>query len=190
MSMPAEIKHTTKGVSLMLINNYTVKGDIAIITIISKFGEHNVLIDRTSLDIVRAYKWRLCPRRDKTGKFYVVRSGATNRRSIYLHRFIIGEKSIEGLEVDHINGNPLDNRRRNLRIATRKQNSCNVTINRSNNKTGYKGVSKWRGKYQAYIFLNGRNKFICYSNDPKTAARAYNREAKRIFGEFANLNKI
>jgi hypothetical protein len=62
-----------------------------------------------------------------------------------------------GLEVDHINMDGLDNRRANLRICTHQENNLNKKISR-NNTSGYKGVSwdKWHKKWRSYISVNGK----------------------------------
>lgn len=79
---------------------------------------------------VAAVRWRLNP------NGYVARRGSRNT-SIYLHREILGLRKGDGLEGDHINGNRLDNRRRNLRVATKAQNQQNVP--------SYQGTSQYRG---------------------------------------------
>jgi len=94
-----------------------------------------------------------------------------------------------GLCVDHINHDTLDNRRQNLRIATRAQNQHNKRINK-NNTSGYKGVS-WSArlnKWQAGIRFKNKNIHIGYYYDPEFAARKYDEKARQLFGEFAFLN--
>ena len=91
--------------------------------------------------------------------------------------------------VDHINGNHLDNRRCNLRIATVSENSQNARI-RYDNSTGFKGVSynKRRSKYRSYINNAGRQLHIGYFDNPEDAARAYDTAARFLYGEFACVN--
>lgn len=106
---------------------------------------------------------------------------------ISMHRFIMNPKKNEF--VDHINGNGLDNRKNNLRICTRSQNTVNSKI-RTDNTTGYKGVSyyKSRNKYEAYINVKGKRTKLGYFTCPKEAAIAYDQMAKLLHGEFARLN--
>lgn len=83
-------------------------------------------------------------------------------------------------KVDHINGNKADNRIRNLRLATDSENAFNVTQPRVNNKTGFLGVvfDKARGKYVAYLRVDGRNRNL---GGFDTAEKAHQRylQAKR-----------
>ena len=96
-----------------------------------------------------------------------------------------------GMDVDHINGNPLDNRKSNLRIVSHQQNCFNRKISR-NNSTGYKGVSLYRpnGKYKAFIKVNYKQIHLGYFTTPEDAADAYNEAALEYFGECAQLNNI
>src|SRR3990167_296143 len=129
---------------------------------------------------VRGY----APRREYfTEKKYHYKS-----RSFRMHRIILNAP--DGYEVDHINGNPLDNRKSNIRICTRQQNMRNVKLS-TKNTSGYKGVS-WSAigkKWMAYIsYGNKKTKYLGYYTDKKDAAYAYDSAAKVMFGEFAKLN--
>lgn len=86
--------------------------------------------------------------------------------------------------IDHINGNPSDNRWANLRPADQSQNSANAR-KRSDNTVGLKGVSAQRGKYRASIVKNGRQKFLGYFATPEEAHAAYVAAARNTFGEYA-----
>lgn len=89
-------------------------------------------------------------------------------------------------EIDHINGNPADNRIANLRLATRTQNVRN-TRRRHDNSSGVKGVY-WIarcGKWRADIRVAGKGKHLGYFNRIEDAAAAYERAAAKHFGEFA-----
>ena len=111
-------------------------------------------------------------------------------RGLSLHCFIMGKPS-DGLEVDHIDGNKLNNQKSNLRIATRSQNAMNVGITKRN-KSGYKGVSwhKCSNKWEVRIRINGKKLHLGLFINKEDAAKAYNDAAKLHHGEFANLNKI
>lgn len=105
-----------------------------------------------------------------------------------LHRVILNAES--KFEVDHINGNGLDNRRSNLRIATRQQNSANrVKGNFENATSAFKGIYK-RGekRWVAQITINNENRHIGSFDNEENAARAYDAAALEAFGEFAKLN--
>lgn len=90
-------------------------------------------------------------------------------------------------EVDHKNGNGLDNRKCNLRIATSSQNKANTKIRRDNT-SGFKGViwHKASNKWMARV----ADKYLGLFRSKYEAAKAYNQKAKEMFGEFARLNEI
>lgn len=145
-------------------------------------------VDDCDYEIVSKFKWRslVC-------KTNIYASGRITRgvgaKSVLMHRFILGLSSKDKIEVDHINGNGLDNRRSNLRPCTRGENSRNLK-KRSDNTSGYKGVC-WtndRKKWIAQIQFNGKHWRIGRFNNKIDAALAYDRVAKEKFGEFAKLN--
>lgn len=90
-------------------------------------------------------------------------------------------------QVDHINGNGLDNRRENLRIATRVQNMAN-SRKRVDNTSGFKGVSKAKrkGKWRARLAVDGKEKTVGYFDNPKDAWDARNILGRELFGDFWN----
>lgn len=102
------------------------------------------IIDKEDFVKVNRYTWRI----SKNG--YVI-----NRQVGYLHRYLLNPPN--SLDVDHINHVKLDNRRSNLRICTRSQNSMNTKIP-SNNTSGVKGVYKCKttGKWATEIKVNGK----------------------------------
>lgn len=103
-----------------------------------------------------------------------------------LHRLVLNAP--KGMEVDHINGDRLDNRRENLRLVTRQQNARNRGANRSN-RSGYKGVSLGHSAWLAYIAISGKNIALGSFKTAEDAAKAYNEAAIKLFGEHARLNK-
>ena len=116
-----------------------------------------------------------------------VMSRASNGKIEQVSRLILNLS--DAFFVDHINGDHLDNRKCNLRIATVKENSRNAGI-RNDNTSGFKGVSffRRRGKYRAYINIDQKQKHLGYFDDPEEAARAYDEAARSYFGEFACVN--
>lgn len=109
----------------------------------------------------------------------------------WLHRTILsrvlGRPLLEGEYVDHENGDGLDNRRSNLRLATPSQNACN-RINRRDNASGFKGVALDGSKWRARIQVSGKTKSIGLFASIIDAAIAYDRAAFQVHGEFANTN--
>ena len=106
-----------------------------------------------------------------------------------MHRFIMNAQ--KGQEVDHIDGNRLNNQRSNLRICSHSQNQMNRAM-AANNTSGFKGVvwDKNVNKWRSEIKINKIKKCSGYFVDKKDAAVAYNNAARKYFGEFARLNII
>jgi len=112
-----------------------------------------ILLDRPDLPHVLQHRWSLSLR---AGRKYVMtqltaRTGK-ERRPLYLHRFLMNPD--EGLEVDHIDGNSLNNCRQNLRIVTRAEQSQNTS---ARGKSGFRNVSqKKNGKWRVLVGCQGR----------------------------------
>lgn len=107
-----------------------------------------------------------------------------------LHREIISKYySIKYLEIDHINNNPLDNRKCNLRIANRRQQAMNTT-KRKNVTSIFKGVSKCKttNRWKVQICSNSKRYWLGRYDDEIEAAKVYDAKAIELFGEFACLN--
>lgn len=157
------------------------------------------LIDDEDFGLVSKFKWhaRRDPGFKREEKFYVeagVYVGKVNGKyktdCVKLHRLIMGLCKGDGLEVDHINGDTLDNRRSNLRICTRKQNCHNMRIKRTNT-SGFVGIDfiPWSKRWRARITLDGgaRKSLGCFPTKEE-AANAYDGAAKLHYKEFAKTN--
>jgi hypothetical protein len=148
------------------------------------------LIDEEDFALVSQYKWWARKSSSKnTVRWYVVRTiRLTDGRWIEqrLHRFLLHPPV--GIDVDHVNGNVLDNRRCNLRLATRSENSRNRHTVRGASK--YLGVffKKQTGRWMAQIVDHGTAIHLGYFDSEVEAALAYDEAASRIHGEFAHLN--
>lgn len=137
------------------------------------------VINQEDYDSAKKHKWHL------TGNY--ARTCLSYGNNLLLHRMIMGAK--KGQQVDHVNGNGLDNRRSNLRICTNLQNSHNQK--KAKNKTSeYKGVSwaKRQKKWMVVIWINKISVFLGYYRNEIFAAGVYDQKAKEAFGEFARLN--
>lgn len=144
-----------------------------------------IYFDEEDKNIVFKHSWYL--QRCGGTKYYVAHGGSKNR--IWLHREII--KPQDNQIVDHINGNPLDNRRLNLRACNTKQNNRNSTIHKDN-KSGFKGVHymKDRNKWASQIRVDGKKINLGFYKDKIEAAKAYNDASITYFGAFAKLNIV
>ena len=97
----------------------------------------------------------------------------------------------DDLLIDHINKNPLDNRRINLRICNKSQNAMNSKI-ASNNTSGFRGVKWYKPGQKWYVSIKVMRKdiYLGLFKNKKDGAIAYNKAAKEYYGEFAYLNKV
>ena len=143
------------------------------------------LVDDEDYDWLNQYKWHI----DNIG--YAKMSYKINKinKTIRMHQLLIYKPT--GMQTDHINGNKLNNQKENLRIVTQQQNQMNK-IKRKNMTSKYKGVS-WFGesnKWRADIMLNKKQYYLGLFNNEIDAAKAYNKRALELFGEYANLNEI
>lgn len=139
------------------------------------------LVDESDFDKIKGFSWH--PSWQPRARGYYVMA-KIEKKTIYMHRVIM--EPPEGMTVDHINHNPLDNRRCNLRLATRSQNQMNHRVQR-NNTSGFKGVHLFKrtGKYRAYIMVMGKEKHLGYFVTAEEAHAAYCAAAAELHGEFA-----
>jgi hypothetical protein len=148
------------------------------------------MVDDEDYEWLSQWKWSYFKNARRPGVGYAMRSmEGDNKKKIYMHRVITSAGL--GQEVDHINGNKLDNRRCNLRIATRQENARNCPkARRVNNTSQYKGVhrvSETHG-WRATIKADDGGIFLGTYQTERMAAIAYDRAALEYHGEFANLN--
>ena len=136
------------------------------------------------------YKWRASSICRKSNTIYASTMVSINgkRVDIRMHRFIMAATN-SLIQVDHKDGNGLNNQKCNLRLANNSQNNANKPP-RKDNKIGYKGVCKDRSKYRAVVYHLDKKINVGSFNTPEEAALAYNKKAIEIHGEFAYLNKV
>lgn len=148
------------------------------------------IVDDDDFAALSANKWTAVVTGKKTKRVYAYRRTGwdnTKRRYtgvVYMHRVIVATP--DGFDVDHINGDTLDNRRSNLRTATRSQNLANNR--RAIGVTGYRGVSPTSSHETLPYKVQFRGKRIGTFHDKIEAAKAYDAAAIKEFGEFAKLN--
>jgi hypothetical protein len=135
------------------------------------------LIDDEDYEKVHQFKWSV------DGGGY-----AANRKHRALHRFIMNAP--KGMEVDHIDGDLLNNQKSNLRLCTHAQNMMNQKLPITNT-SGYKGTcyNKANKQWRAYISSGNKQIHIGYYKTKELAAIAYNIKAMTLFGDFAKLNE-
>jgi hypothetical protein len=146
------------------------------------------ILDQEDYYLYGHIKWCLGAHRARA---YAI-SGARDRKgkiqTISLHGVIM--KPRKGLVVDHRNGDSLDNRKANLRLATRTQNSCNKQKTKSKTTSKYIGVSYEKGqkRWAVKVKYRGKSHWVGGFKSEIEAAKARDKAAKKYHGEFARLN--
>lgn len=158
-----------------------IDGDLALVPLTRGYV---AIIDAADVPLVDGSNWSS---HITTSTVYAQRSKKTGgkREFIRMHRLILEVPS--GMVIDHINGNGLDNRRSNLRIATVSQNLQNQRRN-SANTSGFKGVA-WcnrTGRWQSKIKLMQTQYHLGRYDTPEEAHAVYCEAARRLYGDFAN----
>ena len=139
------------------------------------------IVDADDYEWLSKFKWHCVVNKKRAYAYHSFENKNTS-----IHRIIM--KPPAGLVVDHIDGSGLNNTRKNLRICTSRQNVCN---SKGRSKTSkYKGICrpKRSKKWFAQIKFKRKHINIGYFDSEIAAARAYDRKAKELFGEFAYLN--
>lgn len=138
------------------------------------------LVDDEDAEWLGQWRWRVNQRRRNL--FYAVTT--IDGREAKMHRLLLRPQ--QGLFVDHIDGNGLNNRRSNLRIASCAQNLWNAGKS-ARNTTGFKGVSRKKEKYSAKIRVARKLYHLGTFDTPQDAHAAYCAAARKHFGEFARF---
>jgi len=145
-----------------------------------------VMIDDEDYDLVSQWKWRA--NEVSEGKFRAITARASQTINKcpynYMHNLIMGEKGI-----DHIDGNPLNNQKSNLRVCSHRQNLCNRKATKRN-KLGYVGVyyDKKLKRFRAQIKAGDKRIHIGLYDTAVEAAKAYDEAALKYHKEFACTN--
>lgn len=138
------------------------------------------VVDDDVYSVISRYGWYA--KKGLRNKTYYA-SAWVDGRQVHMHRLIVGLGPGRIPQVDHVNGDGLDNRKVNLRVATASQNAMNRRTN------GVKGVSRRpNGRWQADLKMNGRHHYLGVYDTPEEAARAYDTAARQHFGEWARTN--
>ncbi len=167
-----------------LKNLFEIKGDITEIYITNKKGQKfTVLIDTEDFDKIKKHSWSATEKKKNSGVFYVRCGAGPEGKYLSIHKCILNYPS--SLMCDHINRNPLDNRKSNLRLCTNQQNSFNKPPS-VKNKTGVTGVhfSKQTNKWTVQMRINGKAKhYGLFSNFEEAVKRRKELEEEH-HGEF------
>lgn len=141
------------------------------------------LVDDEDYDELSKYTWNY-----GMPQGYAARKIGYRGKKVYMHRQILDAPP--KIDVDHINGNKLDNRRVNLRLVTRSQNLYNAAPRGGSSR--FKGVcwNKPLGKWVASIQINRKLVHLGVFTDEIEAAKTYNRAATEHIGEYARLNEV
>ncbi len=151
---------------------------------------HSAVIDESDFELVKSFKWYWVSSKMESGyartSIPLGRKGMKRgvrrpRVTVTMHELLMGTK-----DVDHRDGDGLNNRRINLREATRQQQCQNRRALRGKS---YKGVSRWKNRWRARIRNGDKFIFIGYFKEECDAALAYNFMAEELFGEFARFNE-
>lgn len=164
-------------------NVFEVVGDACLIHLYNIKNEliAKAVVDAADFDLVKNHKWHL--HRKRNGKPVAVESVISTHKVLKLHHLFLQPK--DDLICDHIDQNPLNNRRPNLRLVTLSQSNHNRI---RHNVSGYTGVdwSRHNQLWRARVKCNGKQRTIGHFSTAIEAHEAYKREAKMVFGSFFN----
>jgi hypothetical protein len=140
------------------------------------------LVDDDDFDYLNQWRWFAHQGRST---FYAETNQKINGKykTIKMHRVIMNPDN--GLQIDHIDHNGLNNQKSNLRNATNGQNQMN---RKASGAVKYLGVNRFGKYFQARISVNKSRIFLGYFINAKDAALAYDNAAILFHGEFANVN--
>lgn len=155
------------------VNTYRFDGDTCYCKIRDRL---EFMFDSEDYDLIKDYIW-------SGGYPYVI----NQKNKLFFHKFVLGNPDCV---VDHIDGNPYNNKKSNLRKCTQAENARNVTTKRINNTTGYKGVClvKSTGHFTACVTFEKKSYHLGTYLTAEDAAAAYDKKAIELFGDFAKTN--
>ena len=156
---------------------------------------YTAIIDDEDYELISNLKWRVSVQKRKNYHTYltcIANTPRPNRKTVKLHRVIMAKYfDIKGKIIEHKNGNPLDCRKTNMRIATRQGNSANMQKKKPNSSSKYKGVHRADSKskpWRAVIKFNGKQKHLGNFKTEEEAFKVYSEEHKKLFGSFSLQN--
>lgn len=161
-----------------LTNEYELHDNYVELKLVNKQGEHHIstYVSLDKLDKVRPHKWRL------GGKGYV--QANIDGKITLIHRFILDAP--DNILVDHVDQNKLNNTNDNLRFCTSSENNINTKL-RSDNSSGVRGVSLWKGKWRACINKDKKRYNLGTYDKIEDAIIARKEAEKKFHGEFTPI---
>lgn len=178
------------GEDWMKPNRYQFRKGIVVILITQRCGRiRRCIIDTNDYEMCSKYHWSVLDNRKENNLTYAYTR--KNNKTIGIHHLVYG-KEADGVHIDHINHDGLDNRKKNLRIATVSQNAYNQRPQTRKKSSKYKGVrfNKHFQLWEARIKKDRIYYVLGFFSTSWEAAQAYNEAAIKMFGEFAFPNII
>jgi hypothetical protein len=160
-----------------------IEGDAAYVTLTKGY---EAIIDAADVPLVEGKNWHADAKRRENTVYARTRARKGSAKKVWMHRVIMDDP--DGFQVDHIDGNGLNNCRNNLRKATNAQNARNSCTPR-NNTSGFKGVTwhKLSSKWCAKIEVNYVSKHLGLFDTPEAAHSAYVAASEKLHGEFGRV---
>lgn len=169
-------------------NSWVVIDDTAVCNVLYQGKVVSFVIDADRYELVSSKSWRISK---KKNKLYVISGSFKKKTSIYLHQLVMGETK-EGMEIDHIDGNSLNNRRSNLRFVTHQENVDNIKATRIDSSIGIRGVSKDKRSKRFCVDFNHHGMRIYFKTWKTIEEAVYCRKCvESMFGlNLVNSNPI
>ena len=166
----------------MAKNKFLINGNISILYLNRRDGEIiEAIIDTEDLDIIIKYPYKWYAKSINFPRDFYVLANLYKESPIFLHRFLM---NFPDDKVDHINNQPLDNRKSNLRLSDALTNTKNRKSRNSNNTSGHRNVCLSGGLYIVQLQVDGKNKSFLKTKNYDEACRLADELRDKYYGEF------